>query len=272
MIRQLAWMGIFKDSITAYIELPYSIFFKLSNRHKKVNHKNTFTSPLALDFKIPDQFPLVYKVTDSVSIYKNASKFEHFKNNKRFVGFKPLTEEIRKFNNKYYKPLRYCNGAAVSTLFLKPKDFWEYYKNDANYIAEAVSKKSVDDNHSTVLDSYISWKHITLSDNRKEVIKAVKNWFKQFLFFNGKIWVETDPPCYTYNTFGLGCNHGGTAIFIEYTNINKIHGSQKKFYAKPEDREKFIQKVLKVAQDRGDTKYIDSIKNLEDNIEIIHNT
>ena len=272
MIHQLAWVGIFKKSITAYIELPYSIFFKLSNRHKKVNHKNTFTTPLGLDFKIPDKFPLVYKVTDSVSIYKNATKYEHFRNEKLFVGFKPLTEEIRKFKNKYYKPIRYSYGAAVSTLFLKPKDFWDVYKHDANCIAKAVSNNLVVDNHSTKLDSYISWKHITLSDNHKEVIKAVKNWFKQFIYFDGKIWVETDPPCYTYNTFGLGHNHGGTAIFIEYTNINKIHGSQRKFYAKPEDREKFIQKVLKVAQDRGDTKDFDSIKNLKDNIEIIHNS
>ena len=37
-----------------------------------------------------------------------------------------------------------------------------------------------------------------------------------YMFFQNKIWEECGEPRYVVNTFGLGHNHGGTGMFIEY--------------------------------------------------------
>jgi hypothetical protein len=254
------------------IEFKYLLFFKLSNRHKKLNHVS-LSDVAQFNIKEPDDFPVVYKVTDRESLYKNAKSHNEF-TPKQYMGFTLVTEEIRKFKNKLFRPLRFTTGAAVSTAFIKPDDFldervWRLRELlDRTNWSEANKINSVE-NPAGFIDSD-SCVHV--GNSKKALLIAARKWFNQFLIFDNKVWEEIDPPCYTYNTFGLGHNHGGTAIFINYLNVNKIHGSQRKFYAKPEDREKFIQKVLKVAKNRCDTKDYKSIENLDLNIEIIHNS
>lgn len=253
------------------VGFKYLLFFKLSNRHKKVNHV-PLSDFAQFTIREPDVFPVAYKVTDRKSMYKNAKSHDDF-SKKKYLGYNLFTEEIRKFKNKLYRPIRFTWGAAVSTAFVKPDEFLDEHvwqlRNLLDMINQHEAKKinSVD-NTSGFIDVY---SYIHLGNSKKALTRAARKWFNQFLIFDNKVWEETEPPCYTYNTFGLGCNHGGTAIFIEYTNINKIHGSQKKFYSKPENREKFIDHVLNVAKSRGDTKDYKSIENLELNIEIVNN-
>lgn len=254
------------------IGFKYLLFFKISNRHKKINHVS-LSDVAQFTIKEPDVFPVVYKVTDRESLYKNAKSHDEF-TPKQYMGFTLVTEEIRKYKNKLYRPLRFTTGAAVSTAFIKPDDFlderaWRLKELlDRTNWSEANKINSLENPAGFIgSDSCV---HVGCS--KKALFIAARKWFNQFLIFDNKVWEEIDPPCYSYNTFGLGHNHGGTAIFINYLNVNKIHGSQRKFYAKPEDREKFIQKVLKVAKNRCDTKDYKSIENLDLNIEIIRNS
>lgn len=253
------------------VGFKYLLFFKLSNRHKKVNHV-PLSDFAQFTIREPDDFTVAYKVTDRKSMYKNAKSHDDF-NKKKYLGYNLFTEEIRKFKNKLYRPIRFTCGAAVSTAFVKPDEFldervWrlrELLDRTNQYEANKINSL---ENTTGFIDVY---SYIHLGNSKKALISTARKWFNQFLIFDNKVWEETEPPCYTYNTFGLGNNHGGTAIFINYLNINKIHGENKKFYSKPENREKFIDHVLNVAKSRGDSKDYKSIENLELNIEIIHN-
>jgi hypothetical protein len=81
----------------------------------------------------------------------------------------------------------------------------------------------------------------------------------------GYMYEVIGEPVYTYNTFGLGGNHGGTSIFIE--NINKKDNINKKNFTALE-RKECIEFVTKVALNRGDDKSIATLGNSY-NIEVL---
>lgn len=94
----------------------------------------------------------------------------------------------------------------------------------------------------------------TDTEQIKEYIQSQAN---RFLICDGKLYEEASEPMYVIMTFGLGCNHGGSALMIEdYYNSN-IPSSR--YYA-ANQREEAIAKAKEIALNRGDTESIHSIE------------
>jgi hypothetical protein len=107
---------------------------------------------------------------------------------------------------------------------------------------------------------------VEVTDTMLKAREAAQKVVDQFVFFDNIWWVETDPPVYNYNTFGLGHNHGGTGFFIGYVDIKSLDKYARKFYFTPKQREKAIKTVIKVAADRGDTNDVKRFQNIPENI------
>lgn len=86
--------------------------------------------------------------------------------------------------------------------------------------------------------------------------KAARDDADNYLIIDGEVWQKCGEPMYLVMTFGLGHNHGGTSGFIEHFYNNNI---SKDNYFNAKDREKAVAYGKEVAQQRGDTKYIDGI-------------
>lgn len=93
--------------------------------------------------------------------------------------------------------------------------------------------------------------------SREAVIRRVKEDIKTYILVDNELYSQTSEPRYVVNTFGLGHNHGGTAMFCEYgynPNIRKdnyfsaLEGGQAVDYAN------------KIAANRGDTEDIGRFK------------
>ena len=90
-----------------------------------------------------------------------------------------------------------------------------------------------------------------LDKTREYCINHYKDECKKLLVIDGKVWEQTGEPRYYVNTFGLGCNHGGTGLFVgHYYNPNIPN----KNYFSALDGEKAVAYANEVAQRRGDTK------------------
>lgn len=97
----------------------------------------------------------------------------------------------------------------------------------------------------------------------KEIVKRLKNEMAQYLIVDGVLY-ETivGKPYYTIYTFGLGGNHGGTALFVSYSTAPKRMIKESKGMAfSINDTDKAVAKAVQIATDRGDTNYIEYIKN-----------
>lgn len=91
----------------------------------------------------------------------------------------------------------------------------------------------------------------------KRIKAYIQSQADRFLICDGKLYEETTEPMYVIMTFGLGCNHGGSALMIEdYYNSN-IPSSR--YYA-ANQREEAIAKAKEIALNRGDTESIHSIE------------
>ena len=85
----------------------------------------------------------------------------------------------------------------------------------------------------------------------KRIKAYIQSQADRFLICDGKLYEETTEPMYVIMTFGLGCNHGGSALMIEdYYNSN-IPSSR--YYA-ANQREEAIAKAKEIALNRGDTE------------------
>ncbi len=94
----------------------------------------------------------------------------------------------------------------------------------------------------------------TDTEQIKEYIQSQAN---RFLICDGKLYEEASEPMYVIMTFGLGYNHGGSALMIEdYYNPN-IPSSR--YYA-ANQREEAIAKAKEIASNRGDTESIHGIE------------
>ena len=159
----------------------------------------------------------------------------------------------------------YSHGSAVSTLFMDTKDVveneieWQIRSkvSDVNAETQRLFKSEVD------IETLGS---VSVTSTMLKAREAAQKVVDQFVFFDNVWWVETDPPVYNYNTFGLGHNHGGTGFFIAYVDIKSLDKYARKFYFPPEQREKAIKTVIKVAADRGDTNDVKRFQSIPENI------
>ena len=73
------------------------------------------------------------------------------------------------------------------------------------------------------------------------------------LIIDGLVWIECGEPMYVINTFGLGHNHGGTALFVE-TRYNPNISKDRYFNALQGDQA--VAEMNRIAERRGDTKSV----------------
>ena len=93
--------------------------------------------------------------------------------------------------------------------------------------------------------------------SRDSVIKAVRNGIKNYILIDNELYTVTPEPRYVIITFGLGYNHGGTSMFVEYSYNPNI---RKENYFSALDSEKAIAYANKVAVSRGDTNDVGKFK------------
>lgn len=114
-------------------------------------------------------------------------------------------------------------------------------------------------------DGYASWddseefdeeRSVILSDDRKESAKSVRAKAKEYLIFQNRIWKKCGEPMYVIMTFGLGHNHGGTALMLDYFYNPNISNTR---YYNALHRKEAIKAAKEIAIRRGDTEFVDDI-------------
>lgn len=99
--------------------------------------------------------------------------------------------------------------------------------------------------------------------SEEEAIKSENAVASDYLIVDGVVYFITDEPRYVVMTFGLGHNHGGTAIFVE-TGYNSNISHERYFTAL--ERGKALAAARRIASNRGDTEdlpHLGDHKNIE---------
>ena len=204
-------------------------------------------------------FPVAYKVKRYTTVYPKVRDGEHlWKLVHNGDGGKGMwfTETIRRYKGKLYRPIRHHYGAAIARSFENPKEYAAHslscFQNhvDFRYVGKPTDDPEFDKEKSIVVD-----------DEYLKQLHEVKKYAKQFVVFKGVLWERTEEPLYTYTTFGLGNNHGGTGFFIRYGRQVR---SDRKIYWHADEREAAIKAALKAATGRGDTESVKMIKHAKE--------
>ena len=98
--------------------------------------------------------------------------------------------------------------------------------------------------------------------NKEQVIKGLQDAANKWLIIDGKVFRETGEPRYFTITFGLGSNHGGTAL-MSSTYYNQNIGA--KSYFSLLQKEEAIARATRIATNRGDT---DSLPIIAEDFEV----
>lgn len=97
--------------------------------------------------------------------------------------------------------------------------------------------------------------HLELSPftPREKVEEYLKRWASGWLIIKGKsgMWAPSGEPRYVVMTFGLGCNHGGTALMLDSSYNSNI---SKDSYYSALQRTDAIAAATATAKSRGDLK------------------
>lgn len=197
-----------------------------------------------------EQFQVAFIVHDMQSVQDGMTSYDDYKSEE--CVFRMFDEEIRTYEGKLYSPIRVTHGAAISTVF-----------EDEKYVIcnlERIGDKDFGFGN----DDEFSEESIVVGDNRAEVEQAIIYAAENYIYFEGKFWRGCGEPRYVINTFGLGHNHGGTGMFIEYWYNDNIPNSN---YFNALQREAAISYGKSIAAGRGDTESVDGIGEY-DNIEV----
>jgi hypothetical protein len=86
----------------------------------------------------------------------------------------------------------------------------------------------------------------------------------QLFVLGDEVWTKAEEPVYAVSTYGMGGNHGSTALGIESVSRYKTpDGRPVNDWVFPLDqREEAVQKALEVARDRGDDQSFERIRNV----------
>lgn len=92
-----------------------------------------------------------------------------------------------------------------------------------------------------------------MDTSRKAAIKKAQKSLRDFLVVDGHLYTTTNEPRYCIRTFGLGHNHGGTALFVDYRYNPNI--SRDAYFSALQGGEA-IAEANRIAAGRGDTNDI----------------
>lgn len=98
--------------------------------------------------------------------------------------------------------------------------------------------------------------HHGMDTSREAVIAAAENKMQSYILVDGELYEKTSEPRYTIYTFGLGYNHGGTALSVDYWYNPNI---SKESYFSANDGERAVQEAIRKAMARGDTESVQRI-------------
>lgn len=105
--------------------------------------------------------------------------------------------------------------------------------------------------------------HYDKDTSREAAMQKVYKYMDDFLVTtDGELYIQTNEPRYVVVTFGLGHNHGGTALLVGYHYGFNIESNN---YFNANESDKAIAYAKEVAKRRGDT---DSIRLIKKNIEV----
>lgn len=194
--------------------------------------------------------PIAAVVHDMKSVYEGATTTADFEGNGEYKMF---AEPYRVHNGKFYKFCRASYGAAISTAQTELKYVIADIKSDL-YRYSLYEKENL-----------FSDKSVYISDNLSEIVDNMQARANKYISLDGELWKECGKPRYVVNTFGLGHNHGGTAMFIEEFYNSNISS---KNYFNAVDRDKAITYAKETAIARGDTDSVKRIGKME-NIEVL---
>lgn len=89
------------------------------------------------------------------------------------------------------------------------------------------------------------------SHNEQERRADIEQHFADYLIIGGKLYECIGEPRYVVMTFGLGHNHGGTAVMVDNTYNGNIGRDR---YFRITQLDKAVKLATKIAERRGDTK------------------
>ncbi len=234
------------------VEYYYNQKFLPTRRHKRIRERQVkdILSVTIAELNA-DVFPVAFRVHDMQAVQEGMTSYDDYRSESAI--FRMFTEEIRTYKGKLYVPIRITHGAAISTVF-----------EDASYVIhnlELLTRK----NYYCDESKEFSESSFVIEDNKKEVIQILRNSARHYIYFDGKFWNVCGEPRYVINTLGLGHNHGGTSLFIEYEYNSNI---SKKNYFSALQRDEAIAYGKSVALGRGDTESVDGI-GIDDIIEVV---
>ena len=95
--------------------------------------------------------------------------------------------------------------------------------------------------------------------DKERMLSAARKAIRNYVLIDGEIYEQTAEPRYVVNTFGLGHNHGGTGMFVEYHYNPNIRNDN---YFSALDGKKAVEYANSVAAGRGDTNDVGRFKEL----------
>ena len=172
-----------------------------------------------------------------------------------------VTVELREISRKY-APLAMIVSDYKSFVDESGKDQFDLVDTPILAVGEQLYKQKRDmsgalDRGPYTLDAFLK-DHIGRFDrfarsSREEALSSLHDLVDSHILIDGELYEESGEPCYVVNTFGLGNNHGGTAMFIEYRYTPNINSTN---YFTALQRDEAIAYCNEVAARRGDTKSI----------------
>lgn len=134
-------------------------------------------------------------------------------------------QEIRFFNGKCYKASKWSDYHCGASGLLPPEKLVDYFRGRYDY-----------------------W-----NCNYKENRKAFAEEAKRFLVIDGVLWEQTGEPRYCIYTFGLGHNHGGTSLSVDFYYNGNI--SKDRYFSALESA-RAVATANRIASGRGDTESV----------------
>lgn len=229
------------------INIPYYFeqMYLPSKRHRKPRVREMVTTADIAMKKITDpaEFPVALVVKNYASLYEGARDYAEIqqRNDSKFV---PVCDELRTYDGKLYKARRVSYGAAVSDIY---EDGIDAARKELNCVVNC------NRGYYGATELVNGAEPIAVSDNRNDIIRDLQQKADEYIIFDNKLWEECGEPMYVVKTFGLGHNHGGTGMFIDYY-YNPNIGAKNYFNAL--HRQEAIDYANEVAKRRGDTNDI----------------
>lgn len=115
-----------------------------------------------------------------------------------------------------------------------------------------------------------NWKELLKYWNGEWPLQKHKDYARkeaeQYIIVDGMAYKRTGEPYYYGMTFGLGHNHGGTGLFVGWTD----HRNRKRVWGmSAANKESAISRVVGFALRRGDTDSVEHIKHPIEHIEVL---